>query len=111
VKEAEAERYLENSLELLKGHGIKGALARSFFDYDSSLWDRPPLENGMAERYGGLFRVDGSAKPAARMIRDYPRERKVPELSWDWVDIRPEDYSHNPQAQISRLYRRFKEVV
>ncbi len=109
VKEGDAETFLEKSLDLLKSHGIKGALARSFSDYDSSLWDRPPLDERVAERFCGLFRRDGSAKPAARMIRDYPRETKPRDLSWDWVDIRPEEYYENPPGQLTRLYRRFQE--
>jgi len=109
VKEGDAETLLEKILDLLKSHGIKGALAGSFSDYDSSLWDRPPLDDRVAERFCGLFRRDGSAKPAARMIRDYPRERKTGDLLWDWVDIRPEEYYENPLGQLTRLYRRFKD--
>jgi endo-1,4-beta-mannosidase len=108
VKEGDAEAFFEKSLDLLKSQGIKGTLARSFSDYDSSLWDRPPLNEKVTERFGGLFRRDGSAKPAARMIRDYPREGKVRDLLWDWVDIRPEEYYENPLGQLTRLYRRFK---
>ncbi len=109
VKEGDAETFSERSLALLKSHGIKGALARSFSDYDSSLWERPPLDERVAERFCGLFRRDGSAKPAARMIREFPRERKDRDLLWDWVDIRPEEYYENPQGQLIRLFRRFRD--
>jgi len=109
AKEADAETFFVKSLDLLKSQGIRGALARSFSDYDSSLWDRSPLDDRVAERFCGLFRRDGSAKPAAQMIRDYPRERKPRDLSWDWVDIRPEEFSENPGGHLPRLYRRFKD--
>jgi hypothetical protein len=109
VKEGDAETFSERILDLLKSHGIKGALARSFSDYDSAIWDRPPLDEKVAERFCGLFRRDGSAKPAARMIRDFPRERKARDFLWDWVDIRPEEYYENPLGQLTRLYRRFKD--
>jgi hypothetical protein len=109
VKEVEAETFFEKSLDLLKSHGIKGALARSFSDYDSSLWDRPPLDERVGERFCGLFRWNGSAKPAARLFRDYPRERTPREVSWDWVDIRPEEYGEDPGGQLARLYLRFKD--
>jgi hypothetical protein len=111
AEEGEAEDFYRKSLDLLKGHGMKGALARSFGDYDSSLWDKPPLDNRVAERFCGLFRRDGSAKPAARLIREYPRERAPREISWDWVDIRLEEYYENPRAQLPRLYRRFKDQL
>lgn len=109
VKESEAETLFERSLDLLKNHGIIGALARSFSDYDSSLWDRPPLEGQVAERFCGLFRRDGSAKPAARMIRHFPRERKSRGPLWDWIDIRKEEYGGDPGGHLARLYRRFKD--
>jgi len=109
VKESDAETFSEKSLDLLKNHGIKGALARSFSDFDSSLWDRPPLDERVTERFFGLFRQDGSAKPAARMIREFPREKKAQDLLWDWVDIGPEEYYENPLGQLTRLYRRFKD--
>ena len=109
AEEGEAESLLEKSLDLLKGFGIKGVLARSFSDYDSSLWDRPPLDDGVAERFCGLFRRDGSAKTVARLIRDYPREISAREISWDWADIRPEEYREDPRKHLPRLYRRFKD--
>ena len=109
VKESDAETFSEKILDLLKNHGIKGALARSFSDYDSSLWDRPPLDEKVTERFCGLFRQDGSAKPAARMIRDFSRGKKARDLLWDWVDIGPEEYYENPLVQLTRLYRRFKD--
>ena len=109
AKVGDAETFLEKSLDLLKGYGIQGALICAFSDYDSSLWDRPPLEHRVAERFCGLFRRDGSAKPAARMIRDYPRERKSRGLLWDWADIRPEEFGEDPGGHLTRLYRRFKD--
>jgi hypothetical protein len=109
VKEGDAETFFEKSLDLLKSHGIKGVLARSFSDYDSSLWDRPPLDERVGERFCGLFRRDGSAKPAARMIRDFPREGNPRDPLWDWVDIRPEEYMENPGGHVARLYGRFKD--
>ncbi len=109
AKEGEGESFLEKGLDLLKGFGIKGVLARSFADYDSSLWDRPPLDERVAERFSGLFRLDGSAKPAARLIRDYPREIAAREISWGWADIRPEEYWEEPRKHLARLYRRFKD--
>jgi len=109
VKESDAEAFVERSLNLLKEYGVKGVLARSFADYDSSLWDRPPLDERVAEHFCGLFRRDGSAKPAARLIREYPRERAPREISWDWADIRPEEYGEDPRKHLPRLYRRFKD--
>ncbi|MGE5253906.1 MAG: glycoside hydrolase 5 family protein [Planctomycetaceae bacterium] len=109
IKESDAETFIEKTLGLLKENGVKGVLARSFSDYDSSLWDKPPLNERVAERFCGLFRRDGSAKPVARLIRDFPREGKPRDLSWDWVDMRPEEFGKDPAGHLPRLYRRFKD--
>jgi hypothetical protein len=82
AEEDEAEDFYRKSLELLKGHGMRGALARSFGDTDSSLWDKPPFDNQVADRFGGLFRRDGSAKPAARAIQEFSREKRPREADW-----------------------------
>jgi hypothetical protein len=70
-------------------------------------------ERRVAERFCGLFRQNGSAKPPARLIRDFPREGKPRDLSWDWADIRPEEYpeeyNEDPAGHLPRLYRRFKD--
>ena len=109
AEEGEAEDFYRKSLELLKRHGMKGALARSFGDTDSSLWDKPPFDNRVADRFGGLFRRDGSAKPAARAIQEFSRERGQREVDWGWLDILPDEFYENPRGQIARLYRRFKD--
>ena len=109
IEEGDAETFIEKTLGLLKENGVKGVLGRSFSDYDSSLWDKPPLDERVAERFCGLFRRDGSAKPAARLIREYPREMSAREISWDWVDIRPEEYWEDPRRHRPSLYRRFKD--
>ena len=109
VQESQAEAFYQQSLDLLKRYGIRGALGRSVGDYDSSLWDKPPFDHQVAERFCGLFRKDGSAKPAARLLKDYPRKWTPGEISRDWVDIRPEEYYENSRAQLTRLYQRFKD--
>ena len=109
VEESRAKDFYQKSLDLLKRYGIRGALARCWADYDSPLWDKPPLDRQVAERFCGLFRADGTAKPTAYLLRDYPRERTSGGVSWEWVDIRPEEYYENPSLQMARLYRRFKD--
>ena len=107
--EGRAAEAFRKSLDLLRTNGILGALARSFADYDSSLWDHPPLDDRVEDRFAGLFRADGSPKPAARLIKDYARERTAPSISRDWVDIKPEEYYQDPRGQIARLFRRFRD--
>jgi hypothetical protein len=109
AEENEAADFYVRSLGRLKAKGIKGALVGSFGDADSSLWDKPPFDRRVAERFGGLFRTDGSAKPAAREIRGFSREGGSREVEEGWLDIRPDEFHEDPRGQIIRLYRRFKE--
>lgn len=68
ASEEEEARFLHDALDLLRGHGLSGAIARSFSDCDPSLWSKTPFDRRVHERFLGLFRWDGSPKPAADVI-------------------------------------------
>jgi hypothetical protein len=87
---------------LLSGNSVFSEKEAGFMEKNGA------KERRVAERFCGLFRRDGSAKPAARLIRDFPREGKPRDLSWDWADIRPEEYREDLAGHLPRLYRRFK---
>jgi endo-1,4-beta-mannosidase len=107
--EDEMENFYLRTLDLLKSHGVIGAMAWCFSDYDPSLWDRPPLDDQVQERFYGLFRWDETPKPAAKLIQDYPRQTNPGKVSQDWIDIRSEEYYGRPKFHLPRLYNRFKE--
>src|SRR6185312_10074500 len=76
--EEDAAVYYQEVLPRLVRVGALGAFAWCFSDYDPSLFDKPPCNQYLHERTFGLFRADGSAKPAAQVIQDFAcREPKV----------------------------------
>jgi len=109
VTEDEAGAFTQRALDLLRRKGIIGALARSFSDYNPTLWSDPSLDLGIDERFSGFFRWDKTPKAAAELIRQYPRQIDSKEISWDWVDITPEEYQKNPSGHLPRLYRNFQD--
>lgn len=108
--EEEMAGYYRQVLPLLLEQGVIGALARGYGDYDSSLWGLPPLDAQVHERFFGLFRADGSPKPAVAVLRDFfgqGRTVRGPDLSW--IELPAKDYYQNPLGNLQRLYRDFRE--
>lgn len=79
ASEEEEARYLHDALDLLRGHGLSGAIARSFSDCDPSLCSKTPFDRRVHERFLGLFRWDGSPKSAADVIQQN-RIRRSPKV-------------------------------
>jgi len=109
VSEEEAEIYSGKVLELLSAHGILGALYRCFSDYDPALWDKPPLDEDVPERFCGLFRWNGSPKAAAKVAFHSAQEKSSRPLSWDWIDIDRREYYERPGEHLEHLYRNFRD--
>jgi len=113
--EVEAAIYYDKVLQCLGKEGMIGAMAWCYADYAPSLWGKLPLNNIFHERHFGIFRHDGSAKPAAEVflyyqnpcIRDKPGTTQV-RFSWLYGKDRDKFYQH-PKNNLSRLYQRYKE--
>jgi len=82
--------------------GAIGALAWIFSDYDPSLYDTPPFDTMVHERYFGLTRHDGQAKPclAAFLALKGQTVQDPPPLA---LDI-PSDYYDDPARHFRELY-------
>ncbi len=109
VSEEEAHNYYERLLKKLKHYPFLGVLFWCYGDYESSLWDSPPLDENPHERFFGLFRANKSPKPFINLINILREENKKKPLKYDWIDIEPSDYYKEPLDNLKRLYRRFKE--
>jgi endo-1,4-beta-mannosidase len=107
--EDRAERYYQKVFDLLISNGISGAFVWCFSDFEPLLWDSPPFDHRVHERYFGLFRWDGSAKEAAGLIPKLDRQTTENESNLDWIDIKPDEYYEQPKEHIERLFRRFKD--
>ena len=110
VEEGTASAYTAAALEGLRRAGCVGALLWCYSDYDSRLWDNPPFDRAPHERTFGLWRVDGSPKPAVAAIAAFVgAERCNPEWEDVWIDIDRDEFLVDPHAQLPRLYRRYRE--
>jgi endo-1,4-beta-mannosidase len=107
-EEAFAE-YVAGVLPRLVEVGSTGALMWCFADYDPSLWDRPPCDEGGArhERHFGLVRPDGSLKPHAETIRSFAATLPTVSRPIETVtlDVSPDEYYRDPAGHARRLYQ------
>lgn len=68
VDEDAAAAYTARALEALRRAGCLGAMLWCYSDYSPALWESPPLDRARHERTFGLWRVDGSPKPAVAVL-------------------------------------------
>jgi endo-1,4-beta-mannosidase len=110
VEEEAAAAYTAAALEGLRRAGCLGALLWCYSDYDSYLWENPPFDLAPHERTFGLWRIDGSPKPAVATIAAFVgAERCTPQHADAWIDIERDEFLLDPSAQLPRLYRRYRE--
>ena len=108
ASEDEGAAYYEAVLQRLVETGAAGAYAWCYGDYDTRLFDRPPLETAVRERTFGLLRADGSEKPAAAVFRTFKAHRDAGALPASSVpavlDVSADEYYRTPTAHFARLY-------
>jgi endo-1,4-beta-mannosidase len=108
LPEDDAATYTERVLETLHRFGFLGALLWCFSDYDPALRGEPPFDEAPHEMSFGLWRADGSAKPALEAVRAFgARERENPRVDLGWIDVTPEEYLADPARHLERLYAAF----
>lgn len=111
VDEEDAARFAEKALNLAHRFKTVGAFWGAFGDYHPTRWTRPPLDRNVPERFTGLVRQDGSPKAAATLFKSAtaPAGSGNSEVSAGWLDITEEEYLQDPETNLRRLYRRFRE--
>jgi endo-1,4-beta-mannosidase len=81
-----------------------------FSDYAPEIWDRPPFDVAPHERFFGLWRADGTTKPASRHLARYARvERKVAPVPR--FDADPARFYDAPLETLQRLYDEYAKVA
>lgn len=107
-EEDAAARYVGEALEALREAGTTGAMLWCFADYVPEIWDRPPLDRAPHERFFGLWRADGSPKPAVRQLGRYVGVARRPATrDTQWADIPRERFYDDPAANLQRMYARY----
>ncbi len=108
LDEESAASYTRRALEALRESGFLGAMLWCYADYAEDLWGDPPLDEAAHERWFGLWRADGSPKPALAEIRPFKGARPAPSKRVPgWIDVDPEEFYARPHEHLHRLYRRF----
>jgi endo-1,4-beta-mannosidase len=102
--------YTARALEGLRRAGCLGALLWCYSDYDPALWESPPFDLAPHERSFGLWRADGSPKPAVAAVAAFVGAARCTAAHADaWIDIDRDEFRLDPRAQLPRLYRRYRE--
>jgi glycosyltransferase involved in cell wall biosynthesis len=110
VDEQTAAAYTGRALDGLRHAGCTGALLWCFADYAPALHGNPPFDVVPHERSFGLWRSDGSAKPAVGEITGRAGRRRVaPPTELAWLDIGVAEFSADRRRQLPRLYRRYRQ--
>src|SRR5699024_4437728 len=105
VEEQAAAAYTERALVALQRAGCVGAMLWCYSDYESAIWEEPPLDLAQHERSFGLWRADGSAKPSVAVVEAFAGARRRPPPSrYPWLDLEPEEFLVGPNIELRRLY-------
>lgn len=106
--ESAAAAYTGRALDGLRQAGCTGALLWCFADYAAALHHRPPFDEAPHERSFGLWRSDGSAKPAvAEITARANRLRLTPPTALGWIDIGLDEFLADRRRHLARLYQRY----
>lgn len=71
IDETKHAEFIRDCLQKAIQLGTKGAIVWCFSDYSSDLYDKLPFNYLVHERTFGLFRADGSPKPAAEVLKEF----------------------------------------
>ena len=109
ASEDDAAAYMQAVLQRLVRVGSLGAFVWCFADYHPSLWDRPPCNFQVHERFFGLVRPDGSLKPSAMVIREFAASAPVVREGERPVTIPTDEagYYRRPLDAMMALYEAF----
>ena len=108
LDEHDAADYTARAIEEIAGAGCTGALLWCYADYAGSLWTEPPLDAAVHERHFGLWRADGSPKPAVAELAGWRDRERSPVRDDTWIDLRREDFYLRPLSNLVKLYDAYR---
>ena len=105
--------FLRLTIPKLHDSGATGAMLWCYADYIPELWDLPPCQNAIHERFFGLVRADGSLKPHAKVIQEFartqPQIKPIPEYAKIVVD--PDEFYKDPSVYLTDMYATYLESL
>ncbi len=111
VDEGLAASYIGSVLDGLWAQGAIGAAVWCFSDFAAGLFDTAPFDRAVHERSFGMWRADGSAKPAVAEIRERSGRQRRPPGGLEWIDVAPEEFASERRVHLVRLYARYCDHV
>ena len=106
-EEAQADIFVAEALDALYEAGVTGAMLWCYADYTTDIWDEPPFDVAEHERFFGLWRADGSMKPATRHLSRYHDVGVRAPRATDWIDIDRSRFYDAPLENLRHLYERY----
>lgn len=101
--------YYREAVSLLWRAGMTGALGWCFADYHPDLYNLPPLQENHHERYFGLSRWDGSAKPALASLSLWAGKPNQDYYFPTWLrNEKRHCFYDDPRGNLQRLFKIYK---
>ena len=111
IEEEAAAAYIGRALAELHRAGCAGATLWCYSDYLAAIWNDPPLDEAVHERFFGQWRADGAPKPSLSIVAAFTAvDRRVGPGSHEWLDIEPGEFWDDPGKNLARLYGRYRQV-
>jgi endo-1,4-beta-mannosidase len=109
ASEEDFAEFLSLTIPKLQHSGATGAMLWCYADYIPELWNVPPCQNAVHERFFGLVRPDGSLKPHAKVIQEFaktkPMVQPIPEYAK--INITANEFYKEPLGNLVDLYAEY----
>ncbi|MBK8780671.1 MAG: cellulase family glycosylhydrolase [Anaerolineales bacterium] len=109
ASEEDFAEFLRLTIPKLQDSGATGAMLWCYADYIPELWNKPPCDNAVHERFFGLVRPDGSLKPHAKVIQEFaktnPQVKPIPDYAKITID--PDEFYKEPLGYLVDLYQKY----
>ena len=113
ASEEDFAEFLRLTIPKLQDSGATGAMLWCYADYIPELWNKPPCQNAIHERFFGLVRPDGSLKPHAKVIQEFaktnPQVKPIPDYAK--IVVNPDDFYKEPLGHLVDLYQKYLSAL
>jgi len=105
LSEREAADYIPRALSRVHAAGTVGALIWCHADYAPPIWSEPPLDVAPHERHFGLWRWDGTPKPAVDTLAEWRGRARAAPPPPERLDADRARFYDAPHENLVRMYR------
>ncbi len=109
ASEEDFAEFLSLTIPKLQHSGATGAMLWCYADYIPELWNVPPCQNAVHERFFGLVRPDGSLKPHAKVIQEFAKTKPMvlPTPDYAKINITADEFYKEPLGNLVDLYAEY----